>query len=102
MWFVNLGQSRLRETKGIKLRNPPIRIASAVRRDDRKALVVGRPVVFVDIHVRGRQLPDIPRRNVYDREPLLVNFALDLSSLSRHRLQRTGSAWRIFSKQESH
>ena len=58
---------------------PPIVVAIAEGGADDEFLAVGRPIVFVDVSVGGRELAELARREIDDGETLLVEGVLDFA-----------------------
>ncbi len=84
-----------RRLESIKFGDVPIVVAIAVRRGHRESFAVGRPVVFVDVHVRGRNLLRLAAARFHHCEPLFKKYILDLARLRRFRHQRPGRSGRV-------
>src|SRR5205085_8096884 len=68
------------------------------RRDELPA--VGRPIIFVYVEIGGRDLLDLTRRRVNNRQTLLVDFLFYHARCGRRRLERAGGARRILGEQQ--
>ncbi len=83
-----------------KFGDVPVGVARTRRGSGGEILAVGRPVVFVNVEVGGRNLADAARCDVRDGKPLLVDALLDHAGVLRHGLERPGGARRVLGEQE--
>src|SRR5437868_4827088 len=67
----------LSDVDGIDLRDPPVVIAWTGRGSCDKFLVVGRPIVVVDVKIRRGHLAQLSGRKVENGNPLVVNCGID-------------------------
>ena len=85
-----------------ELGDPPVGVARAVGGRGNEALSVGRPIVFVDVEVGGRYLPDLARSHVDHRQTLLVDVLLDEAGGRRHGFERACRARGILGEKQGH
>ena len=84
----------------VELRDVPVGVAGAVGRGCHPTLAVGRPVVFVDVHVGGSDLRQRVRREIDRGEALFVNLVADDSGERCHGLQGAGHAGHAFDEEQ--
>ena len=84
---------------GIELGDPPVVVADAMRGRGGERLAVGRPVVFVDVEVGGRNLADGAGGGIDNRDALLVNLLFDHAFVGSFGLERPGHARRILGEE---
>src|SRR4029077_10439764 len=63
----------------VELRDPPVVIAWAGRGSCDKFLVIGRPIVVVDVKIRRGHLAEVSGMKLQNGDPLVVDFGIDLT-----------------------
>src|SRR3989442_10120657 len=71
------------DVERIELRDPPVRIAIALRRGADEATTVRYPVVLVNVSFRRRYEAQLAAALRHDRDPLLVELDADLTAAGR-------------------
>ncbi len=99
-WFVDLAHLAGLGTHQIQARNPPVGIPGTMRGDSCPRLSVRSPVVFVDIHIRGRDLRQPVRVQIDGYNSLLINLLVDDARKWGHGLERAGVARHALNKEE--
>ena len=82
------------DVERIELRDPPVRIAIALRCCADEATTVRHPVVFVNVGIRRRYEVQLAAALRHDRDPLLVELDADLTARGRPGLERAGALLR--------
>ena len=83
-----------------ELGDVPIVVAIAESGGDGEAEAVGRPVVFVDVGVGGRDLAEFAGGEVDEREALLEEGVFDFAGFGSFRDERAGGASGVFGEED--
>ena len=75
--FVNGCRVAFGDVDRVNLRDPPIVIARSRRSRCNERLVVGRPIVIVDVKIFWRNLAQLPADNIENSDPLIMNSSVD-------------------------
>ena len=84
----------------VKVGDVPVVVAVAGRSDHRETRTVWRPIVFVDVHVGGRDLPEVAGRQVNESEALFEKGVFYFAGLGSFRYQWAGRACGVFGRKQ--
>src|SRR6266487_2290105 len=82
--FVNGCRVAFGDVDRVNLRDPPIVVAGSRRSRYDERLIVGRPIVIVDVKIFRRNLAQLSTGNIENSDPLIMNSSVD----------HTGRRWR--------
>ena len=83
----------------VELGDPPVVVADAMRGGGGESLAVGRPVVFVDVKVGGRDLAGNTGSGIDNRDALFEDLLFHNALVGSFGLERAGHTRRIFGEE---